>query len=86
MSGATGADRYVATHLGEVLDAQGRKRTWLAARAGVTGGYVSLVIAGERTVDRGMGERIAALLDVPFFLLFELGNRSNLLSSAERRV
>jgi transcriptional regulator with XRE-family HTH domain len=76
--------RYVATHLADVLESQGRKQCWLAGRIGVSGGYVSLIIAGERTVDRETGERIAALLGVPFFLLFTLGQQSYFLSSGER--
>ncbi len=73
MRRVTSNQRYVATHLGDVLESQGRKQCWLAGRIGVSGGYISLIIAGERTVDRATGERIAALLGVPFFLLFTLG-------------
>ncbi len=83
MSRATGNRRYLATHLGDVMEAQGRKQRWLAERIGVSGGYVSLIIAGERTVDRATGERIATLLDVPFFLLFALGQQSDLLPYRE---
>lgn len=86
MSGAKVNRRYVATHLGDVLDSQGRKQRWLAARIGVSGGYISLIIAGERTVDREMGERIAALLDVPFFLLFKLGIPNNTISLLDPRA
>ena len=75
--------RYVATHLGGGLEGQGRKQCWLAARLGGAGGYVSLIIAGERTVDRETGERIAALLGVPFFLLFALGEQRYALSHGE---
>jgi transcriptional regulator with XRE-family HTH domain len=84
MDRATSNRRYVATHLGDVLESQGRKQCWLAGRIGVSGGYVSLIIAGERTVDRETGERIAALLGVPFFLLFALGKQSHSLSHGER--
>jgi transcriptional regulator with XRE-family HTH domain len=86
MSRSTGNRRYMATHLGAVLESQGRKQCWLAERIGVSGGYVSLIIAGERTVDRETGERIAALLDVPFFLLFTLGKQSDYLSQGEHRA
>lgn len=84
MSGARAQRRYVATHLGDVLEAQGRKQRWLAERVGVSGAYISLVIAGERTVDRETGERIAELLDVPLFLLFSLGTPSTLYSRANQ--
>jgi transcriptional regulator with XRE-family HTH domain len=86
MSRATGKRRYRATNLGAVLESQGRKQRWLAERIGVSGGYVSLIIAGERTVDRTQGEQIAALLDVPFFLLFSLGETSNAFSRRERHA
>jgi transcriptional regulator with XRE-family HTH domain len=84
MSRAIGNQRYTATYLGDVLETQGRKQRWLAERIGVSGGYVSLIIGGERSVDRDTGERIAALLDVPFFLLFSLGKQSTSISHRER--
>ena len=65
-------ERFRATGLGEVIDEQGRKRRWLADRIGVSESYLSMIITGGRTVDRSLGERIGALLGVPFFLLFEL--------------
>lgn len=65
--------RFVATHLGAVLACQGRTQVWLAARLGRSPAAVSLIVAGARTVDRATGEQIAALLGVPFFLLFALG-------------
>ena len=83
MCGSMGNRRYRATHLGDVLESQGRKQRWLAERIGVSGGYVSLIVAGERTVDRATGERIAALLDVPFFFFFFLGSPSNTFSQSE---
>lgn len=70
-TGVLRAERYRATGLGEVIDAQGRKRRWVADRVGMSEAYLSMIISGERTVDRGQGERIGALLGVPFFLLFE---------------
>ena len=83
MSRTSGNRRYLATHLGDVLETQGRKQRWLAERVGVSGAYISLVIAGERTVDREMGERIAELLNVPLFLLFALGKQSNTFSRSD---
>jgi transcriptional regulator with XRE-family HTH domain len=83
MSRASDRRRYRATHLGAVLECQGRKQRWLAERLGVSGGYISLIVAGERTVDRAQGEQIAALLDVPFFLLFKIGEPSRSFSRSE---
>ena len=85
MSRATG-DRYLATNLGHVLESQGRKQCWLAERVGVSGAYVSLIVGGERTVDRATGEHMATLLDVPFFLLFTLGEQSDCSSRGDRRA
>jgi hypothetical protein len=69
-------NRYVATNLAAVLDGQGRMRSWLAGRVGVSESSVSKIVAGMRTVDRDLGEAIAAALDVPFFVLFALRDRS----------
>ena len=85
MSRASGY-RYLATNLGHVLESQGRKQCWLAERVGVSGAYVSLIVGGERTVDRATGELIATLLDVPFFLLFTLGEQSDCISRRDRHV
>ena len=86
MKRATGNRRYVATHLGAVLESQGRKQCWLAGRIGVSGGYVSLIVAGERTVDRATGERIASLLGVPLYLLFALGQQSDDIAQGDRHA
>jgi hypothetical protein len=75
--------RYVATNLAAVLDGQGRMRSWLASRVGVSESSVSKIVAGTRTVDRDLGEAIAAAVDVPFFVLFALRGRSEINSSPE---
>jgi transcriptional regulator with XRE-family HTH domain len=73
-----GASRYEATDAFEaVLEKQGRKRRWLADQVGVSESLISHVLAGRHTVDRGQGERIAATLGVPFFVLFALRERSD---------
>ncbi len=64
--------RYQSTNLDRVLADQGRKQRWLARRVGVSESLVSMLISGERTISADMAERIAAALDVPLFLLFEL--------------
>jgi hypothetical protein len=75
--------RYVATNLAAVLDGQGRMRSWLASRVGVSESSVSKIVAGRRSVDRQLGEAIAAALDVPFFVLFSLRGRSEIDSHPE---
>ena len=73
-----GAMRYAATDaLDAVLQEQGRKRRWLADRIGVSESWSSHVMAGRHTLDRDQGERIAAILGVPFFVLFALHERSD---------
>ncbi len=68
------SNRYRATGLGKVLEEQGRKRRWVARRVGISEPYLSRIIAGDKTIDRARGERIGALLGVPFFLLFEFAD------------
>jgi hypothetical protein len=75
--------RYVATNLAAVLDGQGRMRSWLAGRVGVSESSVSKIVAGTRTVDRDLGEAMAAALDVPFLVLFALRERSEIDSFPE---
>ena len=64
-------ERFTGEKLGAVLDAQGRRRDWLAGRVGVSKSFVTHIIAGRRTVSRDVAERIAAELQVPFFMVFE---------------
>jgi hypothetical protein len=71
-TGVLHTERYRATELGQVIDAQGRKRRWVADRVGISESYLSRIIAGEKTIDRARGERIGSLLGVPFFVLFEV--------------
>ena len=63
--------------LGAVIEAQGRKQSWLAQRVGISQGYVSKIVAGTKTVDRPLGERIAVALGVPFGVLFEIHERND---------
>jgi transcriptional regulator with XRE-family HTH domain len=78
-----GASRYLATNLGATLDHQGRTGRWLANRLGVSESLISKVLKGERTIDGGFAEKIAFVIDVPLFLLFELHERSDLQSPTE---
>ena len=75
--------RYVATNLAAVLEAQGRKRTWLAERVGVSEALLYKIVAGTKTADGALGERIAASLGVPFGVLFEFRERNDSDSLAE---
>jgi transcriptional regulator with XRE-family HTH domain len=86
MSGATtsGNRRYVATNLADVIEAQGRKRNWLAERVGVSEALLYKIVLGTKTADRALGERIADALGVPFLVLFEIRERNEIDSLAER--
>jgi hypothetical protein len=86
MSGAVTSyrERYVATNLADVIAVQGRRRNWLAERAGVSESLLSKIISGTKTADRVLGERIADLLGVPFGVLFEFRERNEFVSPAEQ--
>lgn len=71
------APRYTATNLADTLDSKGLKQTWIARQLGISKSLMSKVAAGDRTVDAETGTRIAELVGVPFFLLFELRKRSD---------
>jgi transcriptional regulator with XRE-family HTH domain len=64
--------RYRATNLEETLEAQGRTRAWLGRQLGQHRSYVVHVAKGRRTVSESTARRIAELLGVPFFMIFEL--------------
>jgi transcriptional regulator with XRE-family HTH domain len=75
---------YMATGLEDVLTAQGRKARWLAAKVGISESHLSRVVNGERPVSRTLAEAIAATLQVPLFLAFELTDSSELITHKER--
>jgi plasmid maintenance system antidote protein VapI len=64
--------RYRAIGLSEELRRQGRYQRWLARRVGVHEVTLSLAANGHRTIPEELANRIAEVLDVPFFVLFEL--------------
>ena len=67
------ASRYEARGetLASLLVAQGRRRDWLAAQAGIHPSFVTHLIAGRRTASRDVAERLAAALQVPLFVAFD---------------
>jgi hypothetical protein len=58
----------------KVLDAQGRRQDWLANQLSVSPATVNRWIRGNRTLDVRTGERVAAVLGVPFVLLWNMPN------------
>jgi plasmid maintenance system antidote protein VapI len=77
--------RYSGTELNRVLDAQGRRRAWLAAQLGVTVRYVHYVCRGERPLTPGMADRAASVLGVEpsIFLAAEFHGGTDLLQGAD---
>jgi transcriptional regulator with XRE-family HTH domain len=69
-------ERYGAGNLRAVLHQQGRRQDWLSRQIGVSEALISKVLKGERTLSRAHAERVAAALNVPFFMIFELRERS----------
>lgn len=79
-------ERYRSTNLALVIREQGRFQKWLAQQLGVSESFVSKVVLGHRTLGRVQAERVAQILGVPFFVLFELhegnGNGAQVQSNA----
>jgi transcriptional regulator with XRE-family HTH domain len=64
--------RYTGTKIREVLRQQGRRQDWLAEQLGVTPATVNRWIHGSRSVDPASARRVSEILDVPFYLLFDV--------------
>jgi transcriptional regulator with XRE-family HTH domain len=62
--------RYRALALSETIEKQGRRRDWLAARAGISPGQLTRISNGSRTASHEVAEAIASALGLPLFLLF----------------
>ncbi len=75
--------RYNGVKLGPILEAQGRKRRWLAQKVGVSEAWLSYLISGQRTATKDVAERISDTLNVPLFLAFEFAAASELVAEEE---
>ena len=60
-----------ATELGRVLEEEGRKARWLAARVGISESHLSRIVSGERLISESLAQRIASALGHDFGVLFE---------------
>lgn len=60
--------------LRSLLLAQGRRKDWLAAQAGIHPSFLSHLIAGRRTASEDVAERLATALQVPLFIAFDRSN------------
>jgi len=82
-----GATRYYSRSLATVLEAQGRKRSWLARELGVSESLISKISLGQRSAKPELARRIADKLGYTgeqFFLLWELPQRNDSVSVVEQ--
>ena len=63
--------------LRESIEKQGRRNDWLAAMIGVSKAQFSHVLAGRRSLDTEAAGKLAAILGLPLFFLFELPEGNN---------
>lgn len=78
--------RFVATHLDDVLKQQGRSRVWLARRIGVSPSLMQFICTGRRTASAEVVRDVEAALGVPFFLMFESTEVSRMATAVERQT
>lgn len=52
-------------HVAQAIAAQGRRMDWLAAKAGVSNGQMTRILAGERRLQPAVAQRIADALGLP---------------------
>lgn len=76
--------KYIATNLDRVLTEQGRLRSWLASEVGVSRSLITMIAKGQRPVSRELGERIATSIGVPFFVLFDVRESSDVVHEVAR--
>lgn len=68
--------RFQATHLAAILDDQGRKRSWLAKRVGISSEWLRQILNEQAYLSEELAVRIAEALGVPLFLAFDLADAS----------
>ncbi len=71
------SDRLSGITIKTVLDQQGRRQDWLANQVGVSPATVNRWMKGTRTVDIERARRIAVILGVPFYLLWNIPEGTN---------
>lgn len=52
-------------HITRAIAAQGRRMDWLAAKAGISNGHLTRILAGERRLQPVVAQRIADALGLP---------------------
>jgi plasmid maintenance system antidote protein VapI len=78
--------RFRATALRTVIDAQGRRIDWVAKRAKVEPSLLTHLMAGRRTVAEEVAKDVADALGVTVDMVFELSSESEMPSSVEREA
>ena len=78
-------ERFIATHLDDVLKQQGRSRVWLARRIGVSSSLMQFICTGRRTASAEVVEDVEAALGVPFFLMFKSTEVSDMATTVAER-
>lgn len=77
---------YSGMKIKPVLAAQGRMARWLAAQVGISESHLSRMMSGERPVPEETAQRIAAAVQVPFFVLFDSPDGHDLRPDDEEEV
>jgi plasmid maintenance system antidote protein VapI len=52
-------------HISRAIATQGRRMNWLAAKAGISQGHLTHILAGERRLQPAVAQRIADALGLP---------------------
>jgi len=66
--------RYIASAVIPTVRQQGRSVSWLSRQMGVSRQYMSDVAHGHLPVRQQFAERVATVLGVPFFVLFDVSD------------
>jgi hypothetical protein len=74
---------YRASNLEAVIREQGRRFDWVAAQAGISKSHLTMICGGKRGASEGVAGRIAATLNTPLFLLFDLSHENETCSGVK---
>ncbi len=74
---------YATPRLRETINLQGRKANWLAAQVNWSKFMMCHAMARRRPVPADRGQVMAAILGVPFGVLFELADANGSVSPSE---
>lgn len=70
---------YRATNLEKVINERGLRFDWVAQQSKISKSHLTMVIKGRRQCSEAVALRIAATLNTPLFLLFDLSHESHVL-------